>query len=317
MEYSIKFYTYELWDPIKNEPFYVGKGTNNPGYVRHSKHIKMANNTIKDTDPNRHKIHRIKKILSLGYTPETKIVFETDIEEEALNKEIELIKLYGRRNLKTGCLTNLTPGGEGFTQEYFTQEKRDEISKRVSGSGNWMYGKTHTPEARKAISDAHKGRTNYYHTEEWKRYLSSEESYLRKRGKSVYQIDTNGNIINKWKTCLEAAVKLNYPNYINIYSAAKYKYRRYKGFYWLYEEDVKIENNKLINIDELNELRLDTRSNKSIIQYDLEGNIIKTWKSAMDIVRSIGCVKQILHNVVCGKRKNKVYKGFIWKFAST
>jgi hypothetical protein len=40
-------------------------------------------------------------------------VFETEDEAEAFAKEIELIALYGRRNLKKGTLFNLTDGGEG------------------------------------------------------------------------------------------------------------------------------------------------------------------------------------------------------------
>ena len=42
--------------------------------------------------------------------PTIKIVYEGD-RDSAFNKEIELIKKYGRSNLGTGSLTNLTDGG--------------------------------------------------------------------------------------------------------------------------------------------------------------------------------------------------------------
>ncbi len=40
-------------------------------------------------------------------------VFETDNEQEAFAKEMQLIQIYGRRDLKTGSLFNRTAGGEG------------------------------------------------------------------------------------------------------------------------------------------------------------------------------------------------------------
>ena len=46
-----------------------------------------------------------------GYTKE--ILFKNITWDEAIKKEIELIKKYGRKDLKTGCLVNITRGGEG------------------------------------------------------------------------------------------------------------------------------------------------------------------------------------------------------------
>ena len=43
--------------------------------------------------------------------------------EEAIKKEIEFIKLYGRINLKTGVLANLTDGGEGSQNIIYDRSK--------------------------------------------------------------------------------------------------------------------------------------------------------------------------------------------------
>jgi len=48
------FYVYELWNPFKNLPFYVGKGKNE----RYTDHLKEA---IHNNGVNRHKINTIKK----------------------------------------------------------------------------------------------------------------------------------------------------------------------------------------------------------------------------------------------------------------
>ena len=44
---------------------------------------------------------------------EAEIVLEDITWDEACEKEIELIKFYGRRDIKTGCLVNMTSGGVG------------------------------------------------------------------------------------------------------------------------------------------------------------------------------------------------------------
>ena len=78
-----------------NEIFYIGIGKD---YYRMGK--KSARNQYWHNIVNKH-----------GYTKE--LLFKDISWEEAIKKEIELIKKYGRRDLKTGCLVNMTRGGEG------------------------------------------------------------------------------------------------------------------------------------------------------------------------------------------------------------
>ena len=54
---------------------------------------------------------------------------------------------------------------------------------------------------------------------------------------------------------------------------------------------------------------------KSINQYDLDGNFIKTWKSSTDIQRELGYNRS---NIIQCCRENKNYThayGYIWKYA--
>lgn len=306
-----KFYVYELWDTIKKEPFYVGKY--HPSYKRYLEHLKEATGIKKFK--NSHKLNRIKKIINQGYELEIKIVFETDNESEAFEKEIELIKFYGRRDKKTGSLTNMTDGGEGCSGKIFTEKQRKNISLRVRGSGNPMYGKKHSSEAIKIMSEARRKRKPYRHTEEWKQYLRENSPGGKATSKPIFQIDFNGNIIKKWLSASIAFKKLGYPSRTNIASCAKYKYRTYKSFYWLYEKDVKIINNKIINIDELNRLRLKPHSTIRINQFTCEGAFIKTWGSQLQIKRELklsNSSNSIISNIIRGKRKSNIYGGFQW-----
>lgn len=99
------FYVYVYRDPRplkKGQPVYVGKGTGDRDLSHWSKgsHNKPFQDFLAHL--------KRKGLVSL---PER--VFETEVEEEAFAKEIELIALYGRRNTNTGTLFNLTDGGEG------------------------------------------------------------------------------------------------------------------------------------------------------------------------------------------------------------
>lgn len=131
-----KYYTYVYYDPVKNEPFYVGVGTE----YRSQYHLKEAK---KDNfkDKNRHKIYQIKAILSKGLEPEIRLVFENS-KEKCLEEEIRLIKLYGRADLGLGPLTNLTDGGDqGSKGHIWSEELRQWKSEQMSGENNPRFGK--------------------------------------------------------------------------------------------------------------------------------------------------------------------------------
>jgi hypothetical protein len=99
------FYVYVYRDPRplkKDQPVYVGKGTGDRDMSHWSKG--SHNKPFQDF---------ISHLKQRGLVALCERVFETEVEAEAFTKEIELIALYGRRNLKTGTLFNLTDGGEG------------------------------------------------------------------------------------------------------------------------------------------------------------------------------------------------------------
>ena len=60
-----------------------------------------------------------------------KILFELNNWKDCLNKEIELISHYGRLDLKTGVLCNMTNGGEGCVN--LSNESKQKMSNRLKG----------------------------------------------------------------------------------------------------------------------------------------------------------------------------------------
>jgi hypothetical protein len=108
-----KFYVYQLRDPRSELPFYIGKGFGRRAWH----HIRNIDYT--------HKSNTIQKILREGYEVQVEILQDNLTEESAFELEIQLISKYGRRDLGTGCLTNLTAGGEGVVGRVISEKERE------------------------------------------------------------------------------------------------------------------------------------------------------------------------------------------------
>lgn len=142
-----QYITYELWNPITNEPFYVGAGTED----RPIAHLYEASNQ----NIHSYKVHIIRNLQKHNLKPIIKIVF-IGSREEAFNREVELIKKYGRADLNLGPLANLTNGGDGGTPGIILSEKtRRNMSNSRIGKNNPMYGRKHSIKSRKLIKKNH------------------------------------------------------------------------------------------------------------------------------------------------------------------
>lgn len=136
-----EYYVYGHYVPGEDTPFYIGKG---------------RGRRYKKTDGrNKWWRHIVNKH---GY--EVKFLHEGLTEEDALNKEIELIKYYGRRDIGTGILVNLTDGGDGVINHIQTEEHKEKNRIAHLGTNNSFYGKTHADDVRKKIIEANTGINN-------------------------------------------------------------------------------------------------------------------------------------------------------------
>lgn len=178
----------------KNEPFYIGIGTvkeNNPllrsRYERAFSKLKRNNfwkNIIKNSKY------------------EVEILLESDDKDFIIQKEIEFIKLYGRKDLGLGTLCNMTDGGEG------------------SSVGNKInLGRKMTTETKKKLSLANKGKTNYFN-----------KSKMIK----IYQYDLKGNFIKEYPSLL--STKKNNLDPSTVAKCCKKLRKTHKGFIFMFNK---------------------------------------------------------------------------------
>jgi len=116
----------------KNEPFYIGIGS----------------------DSNYNRAYEIKKdrrnIVWSRIASKSEIEIEIMLDGlswvEACKKEKEFIELYGRKDLNTGILCNLTDGGDGTIGVIVSQKTKEKMKVRMQGKNNPMYNKSHSKE---------------------------------------------------------------------------------------------------------------------------------------------------------------------------
>lgn len=112
-----KYYVYVIVNPrkpwnrldkykLKNEPFYVGKGSGRRFKVHYE------NFTNSGSSHNTKLLMELTDLKSRGITPEVKILFKNLTEEQSFEKEKELISYYKLR-YKDGVLVNRSEGKAG------------------------------------------------------------------------------------------------------------------------------------------------------------------------------------------------------------
>jgi group I intron endonuclease len=213
------YYLYRHIRLDKNEVFYIGIGTiNNEKYYRRA--FLRAN----------------RSDLWTNIKNKTKYKVDIILENESLNfikqKEIEFIKLYGRIDLKTGSLANLTDGGDGGVNWKPTKEQLEKMSESHKGEKNGFYGKKHTEETKLKMEINR--RSNVKENNPFYGKKHSEESIAKMRNSQIgkivslkTKIKISSPVINKntkeeYYSIGEAAEKIKIP-YSTLYAKLKGK----------------------------------------------------------------------------------------------
>lgn len=153
METKREYYLYRHIRLDTNEPFYIGIGTiiiSKYKITTDEKKYKRAYCIAKRSKFWKNIINKTKYTVEILFVSNDKTFIE--------NKEIEFIKLYGRKDINTGSLVNHNMGGLGLNGKKLTIEHKAKIRKAAFGNTN-MLGKKHSEETKKLISIAHKGKS--------------------------------------------------------------------------------------------------------------------------------------------------------------
>ncbi|KKK68410.1 hypothetical protein LCGC14_2944320, partial [marine sediment metagenome] len=162
---------------------------------------------LRKSDANRLLKNKIRKVGSVNV--KVQFLNRNLTEEEAFRQEKYWIKYYGRRDLGTGTLCNLTDGGEGESGQIVldttkkkisnsmkghihsegtkqkmrgtrkpygpqSEDHKRKLSKTRKGRPTWMKGKKHTDEAKQKMSVANKGKSA------WNNGVSTSDKTRRK-----------------------------------------------------------------------------------------------------------------------------------------
>ena len=181
---------------------------------------------------------------------EHEILYKELKEQDAKNKEIELIKKYNTKNREYGY--NLTDGGDGNAGIIISEETRDNLRKSHLGQVAWnsgMKGCYKMPESARIShlknwkSDEYRKRQTLAHlgnkqSEETKRKISKNSA----RRVSIYQLNKETNeIINEFSSIIDAinliGLKKTASSSISSCCTCREKHKTAYGYKWIYKED--------------------------------------------------------------------------------
>lgn len=157
-----------------NEVFYIGIGKLSRAYQKGSRNI-----------------HWTRIVELAGYRVE--IIHEGLTWEEACEYEVKYIKEFGRRDLGTGPLVNMTDGADGKVGYKFSEESKKKIGEsnkgKLVGEKNPFFGKKHPPELIAQIEETKK-KNPWIPTPEQKEKWASQM-----RGRKIHDDDSKKRIV--------------------------------------------------------------------------------------------------------------------------
>jgi hypothetical protein len=208
-----EYYTYAYLRK-DGTPYYIGKGK--------GKRINFSYNRRAKLPPKERRIFLKKNIT----------------EEEAIKHEIYMIALFGRKDLETGILRNLTNGGDGISGCKRSKELKEKISKLNKG-------KKLTEECKRKISEARKGRFKGKENPSYGRKLTEEDKMkiIKKHYKNYVFISPEGKLVEEYTTLREFCRKYGLERKtLTLVMSGKFK--QHKGWKFVSVECDNVKTNR-------------------------------------------------------------------------
>lgn len=231
------WYVYRHIRLDKNEPFYIGIGKTKD-YKRAYEKYKCDRSNIwfNITNKTEYKVE---------------IVLDSLTKDEASDIEKYLIKYYGRIDLNTGILCNLTDGGDGCWSRVWTDEQRKIQSENMKGSKNHMFGKKQSQETISKRAEKLKGFKFSDEAIENMKIAASERGESKET--TVYDFKTM-SVIGTFPSLSEACryIGLNKNERCKASLVARGKRNRVKEYsfsFTNFEKEVKTKKKRNINPD--------------------------------------------------------------------
>lgn len=238
---------------------YVGK-TNQTIKRRLSGHLSAAKKSLSNNYTQNHNYNWINKELKDGYDI---IITELDKLDFQINEDWEWLEQYWISQIKSWGfnINNLTKGGDGNKNQHFSKESIEKRAQKIRGIPR-------DENVRRKISQ---GLLGCIRSEETKNKV--RESIIKIQGKPVKQYDLEGNFLKEWEYIKQAATALNIDA-SNIGACCNKKPNAYHagGFIWRFSSD-----NSPIELRKIDK----------ILQFDLDGNFIKSWNNMNAISKAL------------------------------
>lgn len=186
-------------------------------------------------------------------------------------------------------------------QEEYSKELIREIQKKIK------LVKSHyvSEETRRKQSEKRIGKIGKLHTEETKEIIRQKaigreqtEEAKNKKKRKIFQFTKDGEFLKEWDSPLDAEMYYRGKKTGAIYNACNFRKSHFAfGYMWKYADGIK------------------KYKFKPVIQYDLNMNYIREWKSATEASNYYGTSKNNITLVCNGCSKSS--RGFIWRYKET